>query len=264
MAPGVTQLAGRLLPYLQKAIANPAMTQRVVGVGAGALPSLLQGNIPGAIVGGGFGGLSTLGLGGLAGNLSGKAGNLAAGLVGSAANPAAGVLASKVAQAATPIAGGLLANRILGRAEQTAAGNIGGGIAQSAGALLGYKLPSGEFVSLGPAGNVGGQFGEVPPIGSSPLDVLNPAGRDSARRVGQIKDAETLRDTINMVLPTVEKFSDRSKERDLQRNLAAAGVRANIEANVEQLLNAQKAIQQMGADAQRGAVNALSSQYNYS
>ena len=67
-----------------------------------------------------------------------------------------------------------------------------------------------------------------------------------------------------MVLPTVEKFSDRAKERDLQRNLAAAGVRANIEANVEQLLNAQKAVAQMGADAQRGAVQALQSQYNYS
>ena len=262
MATGVTKLAGRLLPYLQKAIANPAMTQRAVGVGAGALPSLLQGNIPGAIVGGGFGGLSTLGLGGVANTLTPKAGNLAAGLLGNKGMQA--TLAGNLAQAATPIAGGLLANRILGRAEQTAAGNIGGGIAQSAGALIGYKLPSGEFVSLGPAGNVGGQFGGVPPIGGSPLDVLNPAGRDSARRIGQIKDAETLRDTINMVLPTVEKFSDRSKERDLQRNLAAAGVRANIEANVEQLLNAQRAIQEMGADAQRGAVNALSSQYNYS
>ena len=39
---------------------------------------------------------------------------------------------------------------------------------------------------------------------------------------------------------------------------------SNIEANVEQLLNAQKAVAQMGADAQRGAVQALQSQYNYS
>ena len=264
MAPGVTQLAGRLLPYLQKAIANPAMTQRVVGVGAGALPSLLQGNIPGAIVGGGFGGLSTLGLGGLAGNLSGKAGNLAAGLVGSAANPAAGVLASKVAQAATPIAGGLLANRILGRAEQATAGNVLGGGVQSAAGLFGYKTASGEFVPLGDPSQVGGMFGGVPPIGGSPFDVINLAGRDSARRLGQMKDAETLRDATNVLLPTIEKFSDRSKQRDLQRNIAAAGVRANIEANVEQLLNAQKTIQQMGADAQRGAINALQSQYNYS
>ena len=262
MSTGVTKLAGRLLPYLQKAIANPAMTQRVVGAGAGALPSLLQGNIPGAIIGGGFGGLSTLGLGGVTSKLTPKAGNLAAGLLGNTGMQA--TLAGNLAQAATPIAGGLLANRILGRAEQSAAGNIGGGMAQSAGALIGYKLPSGEFVSLGPAGDVGGQFGGVSPIGGSPLDVVNLAGRDSARRVGQIKDSETLRDTINMVLPTVEKFSDRSKERDLQRNLAAAGVRANIEANVEQLLNAQKAVAQMGADAQRGAVQALQSQYNYS
>ena len=82
MAPGVTQLAGRLLPYLQKAIANPAMTQRAVGIGAGALPSLLQGNIPGAILGGGFGGLSTAGFGGIANTLTPKAGNLAAGLLG--------------------------------------------------------------------------------------------------------------------------------------------------------------------------------------
>tara|TARA_R100001443_G_scaffold41154_1_gene54585 strand:- start:710 stop:1498 length:789 start_codon:yes stop_codon:yes gene_type:complete len=262
MAPGVTNLAGKLLPYLQKAISNPAMTTRVTGAVAGGLPSLLQGDIPGAVTGGGFGALSTLGFGNLGQRFAGPAAQGAAGLLGNQGMKA--VLAANVARAAIPVSTGLLANRFLGRAEQSAAGNVLGGGVQSAAGLFGYKTPSGEFVPLGDPSQVGGMFGGVPQIGGSPFDVINLAGRDSARRVGQMKDAETLRDATNVLLPTIEKFSDRSKQRDLQRNLAAAGVRANIEANVEQLLNAQKAIQQMGADAQRGAINALQSQYNYS
>ena len=142
------------------------------------------------------------------------------------------------------------------------AGPVAGQVGQAAAGQLGYKTPNGEFVPLGDPAAVG-QFGGVPPIGGSPLDVINPAGRDAARRLTQRKDAETLRDNINLVLPTVEKFADRSKQRDLQRNLAAAGVRANIEGNVEQLLAAQQAVNQMGLNAQQGAINALQTQYNY-
>tara|TARA_R100001443_G_scaffold80704_1_gene87689 strand:- start:1238 stop:2083 length:846 start_codon:yes stop_codon:yes gene_type:complete len=269
LLPSITQqgtkvgprLAAMTAPVVQAGaqfLGNP-FNRSLVGGTIGAATNqdgTLGGRVRGALLGGT---LSTLPLGIPGSGMAQSA--ISSKLMAAGLNPN---LAQNLVQTAVPLGLlGLGANQGYGGAGNQGKNLLAGG-AQSAAGLFGYKTPSGEFVPLGDPSQVGGMFGGVPQIGGNPLDVVNLAGRDSARRLGQVKDAETLRDTINMVLPTVEKFSDRAKQRDLQRNLAAAGVRANIEANVEQLLNAQKAVQQMGADAQRGAVNALQSQYNYS
>ena len=224
-----------------------------IGGLVGALPGIRQGDLGQAVIGGGLGAATG---GGLRGPITGLA-------QGAGARLGARGLPGLAQAAATGIPFLGAAGTIpLASAGASIGGGAAGNLAQAGAGQLGYKTPSGEFVPLGDPAAVG-QFGGVPPLGGSPLGVINPAGRDAARRLTQRKDAETLRDNINLVLPTVEKFADRSKQRDLQRNLAAAGVRANIEGNVEQLLAAQQAVNQMGLNAQQGAVNALQTQYNY-
>ena len=222
----------------------------IIGAIGGALPGIRRGNLGEAALGAGTGALTGYGL----------TGPVRAGTLG--AMRMAGPGLGRSALGATALGAGGLGTFGLSGGVGGVAGPVTGQVGQAAAGQLGYKTPSGEFVPLGDPAAVG-QFGGVPPIGGSPLDVINPAGRDAARRLTQRKDAETLRDNINLVLPTVEKFADRSKQRDLQRNLAAAGVRANIEGNVEQLLAAQQAVNQMGLNAQQGAINALQTQYNY-
>ena len=222
----------------------------IIGAIGGALPGIRRGDLGEAALGAGTGALTGYGVTGL--------GRLGATKAMRMAGPGIG----RNVLGATALGGAGLGTFGLSGGLGGVAGPVTGQLGQAAAGQLGYKTPSGEFVPLGDPAAVG-QFGGVPPIGGSPLDVVNPAGRDAARRLTQRKDAETLRDNINLVLPTVEKFADRSKQRDLQRNLAAAGVRANIEGNVEQLLAAQQAVNQMGLNAQQGAINALQTQYNY-
>ena len=224
-----------------------------IGGLVGALPGIRQGDLGQAVLGGGLGALTGGGLRGpiYGGTQAASNALLAKGMTNTA----------RAARVGLPFLGAV-GTVPLASAGASIGGGAAGNLAQAGAGQLGYKTPSGEFVPLGDPAAVG-QFGGVPPLGGSPLGVINPAGRDAARRLTQRKDAETLRDNINLVLPTVEKFADRSKQRDLQRNLAAAGVRANIEGNVEQLLAAQQAVNQMGADAQPGAINALQTQYNY-
>ena len=222
----------------------------IIGAIGGALPGIRRGNLGEAALGAGTGALTGYGLTGPA--RAGVTGAMRMAGPGLGRNVLGGAALGGAGLGTFGLSGGL------GGVVPPVAGQLG----QAAAGTFGYKTPSGEFVALGDPAAVG-QFGGVPPIGGSPLDVVNPAGRDAARRLTQRKDAETLRDNINLVLPTVEKFADRSKQRDLQRNLAAAGVRANIEGNVEQLLAAQQAVNQMGLNAQQGAINALQTQYNY-
>ena len=58
----------------------------------------------------------------------------------------------------------------------------------------GYPLPPG----LGP-------YGLIPPAGN-PLAVLDPLGQAAGMRTRSIKDAETLRDVQNILLPRFEDY----------------------------------------------------------
>ena len=46
-----------------------------------------------------------------------------------------------------------------------------------------------------------GPYGNIAPIGSDPFAVIDPRGRDAARRLMQRKEGETLRDNLNLLLP---------------------------------------------------------------
>lgn len=242
------------------------------------------GNLGEAALGAGMGALGASGAGGLgrfAGTkLLGAAGLSRAGLGAQALgglNTAAalGVPGAGLAQAAQalPTALGALAG-----GGALLSGNVGvprtmgaqGGIQQTSGGLArglagtyGYGMPQGETGYLQNITQGLGPYGNIAPIGSDPFAVIDPRGRDAARRLMQRKEGETLRDNLNLLLPTVEKFSDRAKQRDLQRGLAAEGVKANIQANVEQLIRAQNAVNQLATTGMEGATNAMQTQYTY-
>ena len=239
------------------------------------------GNLGEAALGAGIGALGASGAGGLGrfagtkllgaalpGGLTG-AGGQALLSAAAAGNPAAALALNSPGLLGALAGGGAVLTGNVGVPEtmggaSTAVNQGVGGLAQGVAGTVGYGMPQGETGYLQPVTQGVGQFGGIKPIGSDPLGVIDPRGRDAARRLMQRKEGETLRDNLNLLLPTVEKFSDRAKQRDLQRNLAAAGARANIEANVEQLIRAQNAVNQLATQGMQGATNALQTQYNYS
>ena len=257
-------LAGKLLPLLQGITANPAMAARITGAAAGGLPSLLSGDIPGAVLGGGFGALSTLGLGGLGQRFANPLATGAAGLLGNQGMKS--VLAANVARAALPLGVGLSANAILGRGERNLASQamgVGGGGINNAAGIIGYNAVSGEPI-VGPAVPGGmGQFGGIPPYGGSALDVLQPGGPAGAQRITTLKNAQTMADALNAYLPTVRKFSEQAKKDDFERNMASAGIKQNILTNAAMLQAAQAAGLGMGLQGATQAGQALTQQYNY-
>lgn len=237
------------------------------------------GNLGEAALGAGMGALTTAGLGGLGrmagtkllgmalpGGLTGAGGQA---LLSSAAagNPAAALALSSPGLAGALTGGGALLTGNVGVPKTMGAqGGIqrtSGGLARGLAGTYGYGMPQGETGYLQNITQGLGPFGNIAPIGSDPFAVIDPRGRDAARRLMQRKEGETLRDNLNLLLPTVEKFSDRAKQRDLQRGLAAEGVKANIQANVEQLIRAQNAVNQLATTGMEGATNALQTQYTY-
>jgi len=215
-------------------------------LGTGLNPQMLM-QLRNAAAGGNTAAQALLAKQGIA-NIAPALPGLGAGLLGGSA-----ILSGNVGVPQTMGAGSMGAQR----------GVSGAGIPQALAGTIGYGMPSGETGYLQPVAQGIGQYGGIAPIGSDPLGVIDPRGRDSARRLMQRKEGETLRDNLNTILPTVEKFSDRAKQRDLQRGLAAEGVKANIQANVEQLIRAQNAVNALATQGMVGATNALQTQYNY-
>jgi hypothetical protein len=238
------------------------------------------GNLGEAALGAGMGALGASGAGGL-GRFAGTkllGAALPGGLAGAGGQAllkaAAGGDAAAQLLIKTPALAGLLAGggaiatgnvgvpKTMGGATQ-GINQTGGGLARGLAGTYGYGMPQGETGYLQNITQGLGQYGNISPIGSDPFAVIDPRGRDAARRLMQRKEGETLRDNLNLLLPTVEKFSDRAKQRDLQRGLAAEGVKANIQANVEQLIRAQNAVNQLATTGMEGATNAMQTQYTY-
>ena len=234
--------------------------EAALGAGMGALGASSAGGL------GRFAGTKLLGAA-LPGGLAGAGGQAL--LKAAAGGDAAAQLLIK-----TPALAGLLAGggaiatgnvgvpKTMGGATQ-GINQTGGGLARGLAGTYGYGMPQGETGYLQNITQGLGQYGNIAPIGSDPFAVIDPRGRDAARRLMQRKEGETLRDNLNLLLPTVEKFSDRAKQRDLQRGLAAEGVKANIQANVEQLIRAQNAVNQLATTGMEGATNAMQTQYTY-
>lgn len=252
-------LAGKLMPLLAKvgAVKLPLLL-RGAGIAAGAAPGLSRGNLGQALIGGGLGAIGTAGLGGVTTGLAGKAGLQAARLAGSKGfgATAAGILG----RAAVPVGIGALAGG-------STAGLLGGGAGAAGRAgisLGGYGTVGGEGMGVGgtplPPGM--GSYGNVAPLGD-PLSVLSPLGLDAGRRLRSVKDAETLRDATNILLPTVRKYSEQAKRDDFARDMASAGIKQNILTNAALTENMQRAGLNMGLTAAQQAGQALTARYNY-
>jgi len=259
VAQAAIPLAGKLMPYLAKigAVKLPTLL-RGAGIVAGAAPGLMRGDLGSAVVGGGLGALGTAGLGGVTTGLGGRVGMQAARMAGGKGfgATAAGILG----RAAVPVGIGALAGG-------STAGLLGGGagnVGRSALSLGGYGVTGGEGMGAGgtpiPPGM--GQFGGVSPMGD-PLSVLSPLGLDAGRRLRSVKDAETLRDATNILLPTVRKFSEQAKRDDFARDMASAGIKQNILTNAALTENMQRAGLNMGMNAANQAGAALTARYNY-
>ena len=264
MAAGAVLMAGKALKFL------PYITG-----GLGAVQGFRQGGIGGAITGGGMGALGGFGLGGPLRGLTAKGIRMAGspgmvkgaqGLVGRVAPNLADVPAGlikgnlqKIAAIGIPLAG------VAGTAQLAGVGlGAGGNVGRGALSLGGYGITGGEGMGVGgtplPPGM--GPYGNISPIGD-PLSVLSPLGLDAGRRLRSVKDAETLRDATNILLPTVRKFSEQAKRDDFARDMASAGIKQNILTNAALTENMQRAGLNMGLTAAQQAGQALTARYNY-
>jgi len=136
------------------------------------------------------------------------------------------------------------------------------GAAQLGAGTFGYRAPGEvDYAALG--GDA------VPPIGtfgaggtlSDPLNVWGRVGM--AQRLETLKSAEAQRDALRMLLPEISQAAEFRSKQELQRQLAAAGVRQNIVTAANMLERSQQAAQQMGLNAASQAGAALTQQYQY-
>ena len=264
MAPGAALLAGKALKFL------PYITGTL-----GGIQGFRQGGIGGGITGAGMGALGGFGFGGPLRGLTAKGIRMAGspgmvkgaqGLVGRVAPNLADVPAGlikgnlqKIAAIGIPLAG------VAGTAQLAGVGlGAGGNVGRGALSLGGYGITGGEGMAAGgtplPPGM--GPYGNVAPLGD-PLSVLSPLGLDAGRRLRSVKDAETLRDATNILLPTVRKFSEQAKRDDFARDMASAGIKQNILTNAALTENMQRAGLNMGLTAAQQAGQALTARYNY-
>ena len=254
------QMAGMFLPALAKVgAAKLPLLLRAAGITAGAAPSLMRGDLGGAVVGGGLGALGTLGLGSAA-SMATKPALKGLFAAGTKAGLSPGNIATLqgVAQAGIPLGIGALAGGsaagILGRPAKNLAGGAAG--------LAGYGMIGNEGMGGVPLPPGMGPYGNVGPTGG-PLDVISLTGLDAGRRLRTQKDAEALRDATNIVLPTIRKFSEQAKKDDFARSIAARGIAQNIATNAALTQGMAAATRQLGTTAAQQAGQALTQQYNY-
>ena len=255
-----------------------------IGAVAGAAPGLRRGNVGEALLGGGLGALTGTSGGALRG-LTAKgirmAGSPSAvrgaqGLIGTLAPNLADVPAGlvkgqlrNIAGIAIPAAGiagtAKLANISGGGGGAGGAGGMGMGMGPTLGGaagLLGYNTIGNEGMGGVPLPPGMGPYGNVGPTGL-PLDVLSPLGVEAGQRLRTQKDAESLRDATNIVLPTLRKFSEQAKKDDFARSIAARGIAQNIATNAALTQGMAAATRQLGTTAAQQAGQALTQQYNY-
>ena len=239
----------------------------ILGAVSGAQAGLRKGNLGEAALGAGFGaltGASGVGATNLARRKAARfAGSEAAqrllGNVGMTGMTPA--VLQRAVRAGVPLAGIAATTQL--------AGGLGGGGAAASSPVLGGAA---GLVGYGAIGNEGlggvavppgmGAFGNVGPYGL-PLDVVSPLGLDAGTRLRTQKDAESLRDATNIVLPTLRKFSEQAKKDDFARSIAARGIAQNIATNAALTQGMAAATRQMGTTAAQQAGTALTTQYNY-
>ena len=248
----------------------------VIGAVSGAAPGLSRGDLGQAALGAGFGALTG---GTSVGPLKGltKSGMRFAGsprVVGGATN-LLGRIAPDLVDA--PIRQGLVTAArqgiplagIAGTAALAGGSGIGGAASRAvspaiggAAGLLGYNTIGNEGMGGVPLPPGMGPYGNIGPTGL-PLDVLSPLGLEAGQRLRTQKDAESLRDATNIVLPTLRKFSEQAKKDEFARSIAARGMAQNIATNAALTQGMAAATRQLGTTAAQQAGQALTTQYRY-
>ena len=220
------------------------------------------GNLGQAALGAGVGALGASGMGG-AGRFAGQK---LGGLLGLGAAEAAGL---------GTLGGGLLGGGSIltgnvgvpvGQNIAQGVGQVGTGIRDSVSGLAGYNavqgLPPGAAGPAVPGGL--GQYGGTQMYGASPYDVIDPSGAMAANRLAQLKQAQLNAKMLDTIAGTQLKWTEETKRRDLQRQLAAAGIRKNIETQAGMLRDANTAGLNQGTNAMSQVGSALTNNYSYS
>jgi hypothetical protein len=275
------RMAGtKALPMLGKLGSAKAMPWVLRGAGAvgGAAPGIMRGDLGQAVVGGGLGAASTLGLGGLSSRLAPGAAQAAAGALGGAGLRA--TLAGNVGRLAVPVVGGLTAGRVLGAGFPgpqiaSAAGGVGkaamgvGGRGVSGGAgWVMHNTTTGETIPLGAQGVQDalapgmGQYGPTDAMGTI-LNQIDPSGPYAGRRLGTKLDTKTNAEALNILMPTILKWSEETKRRDLARDMQAAGIRQNIATNAALNQIAAQASADRGTTASSQLGGAITNKYSF-
>ena len=164
--------------------------------------------------------------------------------------------------AATAGIGSLVAPQLAGgiASAATPAARTG---AQTGVGAVGYQGPGAVNYEAAAGGAIPQNIGTFGAGGtlSDPLQVLGPVGM--AQRLETLKTAEAQRDALRLMMPEIAKASEFRSRQEMQRQLAAAGVRQNILTAANMLERSQQAAQQMGVNAASQAGAALTSQYQY-
>ena len=255
-----------------------ALALPAIGATMGGMEGYKRGGIGGALLGGGLGALTPAGLrlagGALAGTKLGA--QIAPGVYKGAKALGLGGASSSIVpevqrRAGLAILPGALTTLGVGLGAPTLAGMIGGSVAggtgqaagnvaQAGAGLIGYTA-DGKPVYGGAALPPGlGQYGPTSPYGG-PLDVLGPAGM--GQRLDTLKTAQTQRDVLRTLLPEIEAASEARSKKELERQMAAAGIRQNIATRAAMQQAAQAAGLKAGLGAMQQAGDALTRQYQY-
>ena len=259
-----------------------ALALPAIGATMGGIEGYKRGGLGGALLGGGLGAVTPAGLRLAGGALAGTAlgAKIAPGVYKAAKALGLGGASSSIIpevqrRAGQAILPGALTTLGVGLGAPALAGMVGGQIAQGAGpaisggvgnvgqlgaGALGYNAPGvpGYGGAALPPGL--GQYGPTTPYGS-PLDVLGVPGM--GQRLDTYKTAETQRDVLRLLLPEIERAAEARSKKELERQMAAAGIRQNIETRAAMQQRAQQAGLQAGLGALQQAGGALTRQYQY-
>lgn len=164
---------------------------------------------------------------------------------------AGGLVAGAGTLLGVPAVAGTLASKVASPARAAAGG--------AAGIAVPSMQPSGKFESG--AAVPGGL-----PVGAAPagtLDVVDPSGRFAAARTMGLLEGDVQLANLKKMMPYLFEAAEARSKTEMQRQLAAAGVRQNILTAANLLERSQQAAQQMGVNAASQAGAALTSQYQY-
>lgn len=246
----------------------------LLGTGVGAVtPGVLR--MAGTALGGmpvisGLAGRGAQALAGGARNVAQAASGLGkeglSGAARTAAAAGAGGMRSLASRLTTPAAiGGLVAGTGLALGAPQIAGQLVAGASPAARKVAGLT-PRGEVPSgfpAGPAVPVMDQFGNVRMYGSDPYSMIDPFGPFQASLRAQEEQSKQSLRNLQRITDYEARMLEGAKKADLERGLAAAGIRQNIATQAALLQGGVGAAQQMGQTAMENIGRGLTQLYQY-